>query len=156
MANDSAQHQRSHSVRIFGIQTAQDDINDPFTISNQVYEAILPILHTAVENKQLVSVPSLLDTIDIAHILPSRSGQNTIICRFRSKLIRLAIMRNKKSYFTRQSAAKFSISDDLTRLNYLLLKKTKENPDTTACWFSNGKVKYRCKNDDKTHTASLA
>ena len=65
-------------------------------------------------------------------------------------------MRNKKSYFTRQSAAKFSISDDLTRLNYLLLKKTKENPDTTACWFSNGKVKYRCKNDDKTHTASLA
>ena len=156
LANDTAQHQRSHSVRIFGLQTTQEDNNDPFTVSSQVYEAILPILNIAVECKQLASVPPLLDTIDIAHILPSRSGQNTIICRFRSKLMRLAVLRNKKTYFTKQSAIKFSISDDLTRLNYMLLKKTKENPDTTACWFANGKIKYRIKNDDKTHIASLA
>ena len=130
--NDIEQHQRSHSVRIFNLSLPSDSPTDPLTVSQHVYSAISPILKIALDNNSLPSMPSLIDTIDIAHTLPSRNDSTPpIIARFCSKLIRLAVMKSKRSYFSSNPTLKFSITDNLTHKNSLLLKQTKERSDVS-------------------------
>ena len=156
--NDIEQHQRGHNIRIFGLALPSEDSNDPLSVSQHVYSlALKPILEIACEKKSLPSIPSFLETIDISHTLPSRDNTNPpIIVRLRSKLLRLVIMRHKKSFFTNNNAPNFSITDDLTRLNAMLLKQTRERSDVSSAWSLNGKIKYKVKSDPvKVLTASI-
>ena len=157
LTNDIEQHQRLHSIRIFGLPLPPTDTNDPFSVTHHVYTALTPILEIAKDKKSLPCIPPLLDTIDISHTLPSRDNSTPpIIVRFKSKLIRLAVMRHKKAYFTNNSDHKFSITDDLTRKNSLLLKFTKERSDVASAWSSGCKIKYKLKSDpNKILTASI-
>ena len=65
-------------------------------------------------------------------------------------------MRHKKAFFMNNPDNKFSITDDLTRKNSLLLKFTKERSDVASAWSSGGKIKFKLKSDpNKIHTASI-
>lgn len=145
--NELEQHSRAHCCRLFGLSVPDD--NDPFITSEAVYAALLPILKLSVEDNFLKSVPSLLDTIDMSHKLPpTKENENTppILVRFRSKLIRLAVLKTKGKYF-KQSSNKFSIVEDLTKMNSALYKKTKDRQDVLSAWIRNGKIFYKLKKD---------
>jgi len=153
--NELEQHGRSHSCRFFGLSTPQE--NCPFSTSRAVYKSILPILSIAVEEKILDCVPSLLECIDMSHKLPARDDDTEppVLVRFRSKLVRLAILKSKSKYF-KTSGAKFSIVEDLTRKNQALLKSTKARDDVQSCWVRNGRIFYKTKKEpSKTLQASL-
>ena len=85
----------------------------------------------------------------------SKNGSTCILVRFRSKLLKAAIMKSKKEYFTANPDEKFSLSDDLTQYNAKLLKQTKNHPDTESAWSLNGRIKYKKKGDTHVYTAKI-
>ena len=152
--NQVEQHQRSHSIRIFGLKMESKE-STLWSTAHCVFDALKPILQLAVDAAALPTLPSVLEVIDIAHPLPSKdTATPPIIVRLRSKLYRAMILNFKASYFKQPEAVKFSIVEDMTKANALLLKTTKEKPDVLAAWFRNGRVKYKLSSDtSKTLTA---
>ena len=119
-----------------------------------------PILSKAVESNFLDIVPTTFDLIDTIHLLPARKGKTPAIqVRFRSRMFKEAIMRNKKKFFeeSENPSGAPSIVDDITKKNADLLKATKNRDDVQSAWFFSGRVRYKLKsNPDKIEIAKLA
>ena len=97
----------------------------------------------------------MLDVIDAAHPLPSKDKDKPILhVRIKSKLIRALILDNKKEYF-KSSTVKFGIQEDICKPYLDLLLATRKRSDVLFAYYSNYKVKYKTKDSDKIHTASL-
>ena len=146
--NNLEQNQQQSCVRIYGLELPTNINNSPISTAKFVYESLRPILEVALKENTLPSIPSCFDLIDTAHLLPAKADKvPAIYVRFRSKLYCLAIMLSKGKYFKETVEKKFSITDDLTRVNAKLLKSFTERNDAAAAWFRINKVCYKLKSD---------
>ena len=64
------------------------------------------------------------------------------------------LLKMLKSYFQNNPASIFIVVDDLTAYNVRLLKSLKTRADVLGAWYSNGKIKYKMTNNDKTLVAN--
>ena len=147
--NDSLQYSRAHCVKIIGLPVSGDT---PLDAAKQTHSALLPILDLAKKDGQLDHIPSLWQLFDMAHKLNNNKGLHLLQVRFTTKMYKSVIMKYKSVYF-KTSTAKFSILDDLTKMNADLLRNTKTRSDVEKCWYQNGKVKYILKGEDKIQVA---
>ena len=156
--NSIEQNQRSHSIRVFNLEVDFATNNTSVLLANFLYDNWLgPILDTAINEKFISSKPGPLDLIDTCHPLPALPDKvPAILVRLRSKILKEALMRHKKLFFSSldDSSKLPTIVDDITKMNAMLLKSTKERVDVESAWYFNGKIRYKLKSDSKNiHTA---
>ena len=154
--NDLEQRSREHCRRIWGLQHAAVNTNDPLEISTIVFNALKPILDIAKLNKIIEEIPNRFELIDTAHILPKgKLPVHPIHVRLRSKNYWMVIMKSKKEYF-KNSGNKWSIGDELTAANAKLLKQTKNRDDVKSAWMASTKIKFKKINDEKIYIADIS
>ena len=155
--NHLGQRERGKNIRITGLKLSNP--KSALSTSLDVYNALLPIIKQAINDEECqIAVPSFLDTIDYCHKLPTKDENEIppLHCRLRSKLVRELIFIHKGKYF-KSTHQKFSIMEDLTPQNRILLRATKDRADVERAWVRNGVIKYRLKaNPDVVHTAKIA
>ena len=138
------QHHRNWSIRIFNLELPSDVVKDPIRTSTYIHEHLIsPILQSAVTNGSLQSIPPALDTVDFAHTLRSTrvDAPPPIILRFRSRLIRLLVMKNKKTALANHpELSKILIVEDLTKENYNKLQELRKKE--VKCWSLSGKLYF--------------
>ena len=158
--NDREQRDRNSSIRVFGLELPEDDMTKPLKIMKKLYSELLePILQYAVVEGDIEEVPSMLDLLETAHILPqAKTAQKTrgsrptgtqIIARFKSRPFRALVFQNKKDFFKENNKPKISISEDLTKVNFAKFMEIKEKPEIAAAWSINGNIRYTTKKEDK-------
>ena len=144
--NSREQQHRNSSLRISGL-TLDDEVGrDAFRTSHAVYNKLLsPILKYAIKDVIIEKVPPMIELIKYCHTLPNKKSpinKPAIIVRFQSRLLRSLILKYKKVFFNDTSSDGIYISEDLTKLNYQLLRDTKSLPTTKSAWTTGGKVFY--------------
>ncbi|KAL8585490.1 hypothetical protein ACOMHN_066683 [Nucella lapillus] len=93
---------------------------------------------------QQVGVPVTDRDVEVAHRAGKPGGT-----RPRPILVRFFSRRKKGQVLAERRKLKnsgVSISEDLTKANYLLLSKANKHSSTLAAWSSNGKVRTKLKN----------
>ena len=165
--NDMDQRHRTWSTRIFNVPLSKEEESDNFSVMRAVYEkALLPILRGAVDNQLLPDVPTCEQVLETAHVLPGPEGKDKpIIARFFNRNIRAIIFRGKKEHAPRLPAEKqatrnsparpgkfmFPIYEDLTSVNYSKLRELNASEKTTACWTTNGLIRFKLVGDETVH-----
>jgi hypothetical protein len=134
------------------------------SVSKVVYDALLrPILQGAVDNGGLPALPTAVDTIEYAHILPAKDGaKKPVIVRFRDRMIRDAVFANKREHAPRSGGNShrqrrtddrpggylYPFFEDLTKLNFAKMRAIANHESVSACWSSRGQLKYKLNNSD--------
>ena len=121
--NEQEQRNRNFSLRIHNLKLSSETMKSANKTSEYVYTAIIkPILTIAVTKNEIGSVPPLLSTIEYAHHLPAPKKSpdlSTVIVRLSSRLIRQAVFKGKKEFFSQNPEfPNVFISEDLTRHNH--------------------------------------
>ena len=97
---------------------------------------------------EMVGVPVLEADIEVAHRLgvrfPRQDRGRPIIVRFLSRKKKDAVLTNRRKL--KGNTQKIAIGEDLTPLNYKLLKEAKEHSATLDAWSSNGQIFAKLKN----------
>ena len=154
--NAREQHSRNSSIRIQGLQVSDETSKDPVATSEIIYSKLIyPILKLAQEDKIIKEVPSMLQTIEFSHTLPSRnpvspSDKKTypIICRFHSRLIRSLIFKYKRDFLQGKTEMKnVFISEDLTAVNFKKMMELKKDESILSAWSRGGKIFFKTKED---------
>ncbi len=149
--NQLEQRNRSDCVRVFDLPISGDS-SDNTIVQSQLYQKLLlPILKGAKENGQISVIPTVDETIEVAHVLPGQKHNKPVLCRFKSQRLKQLIMRNKKDFAPRVNSSKgdrpgaycFPVFDDVTRDTYSLMKRLGADDRVQASWFANGTIKYR-------------
>ena len=98
--NNLEQHHRGWSARVLGIPLTPEDESDNYAVAAKVYDlALLPILRGAVERKLLPAIPTADQLLEIAHVLPGKTGDpKPVIVRFYNRNVRDTIFKLKKLY----------------------------------------------------------
>jgi hypothetical protein len=160
--NNLEQHHRSWSIRAVGITIPSSDETNNTKVRDHLYEKLLkPILIGAVEQNLLPRVPPAAEILERAHILPSRKdGPKPIIARFFCREIRAIIFKLKKQYAPRAEATEqrrrgdapstpqqgrllYQVFDDLTKTNFIQMKKIGDDERVEQCWAANGQLKFK-------------
>jgi len=172
--NNLEQYNRSWSIRIAGIQLQNEEASNPILVMRQVYDkALLPILKGAVDRGLLHSVPQCEQLLETAHILPARndSKPKPVIARFYSRNMRNLMFQLKKDFApkagdpppqTATSTApqhknprlKYPFFEDLTKVNFQLLKALTDDQRTGAVWSINGVIKFKMANSTEVRKVS--
>jgi len=102
--NNLEQHHRGWSARFLNIPVSEEEERNPDVVIDRVYNlALLPILRGAHDNKQLKTIPTAAELLEVAHVLPAKPGDTKpIIARFYNRNIRDLCFRLKKDYATRE------------------------------------------------------
>ena len=161
--NDREQYARSWSVRVTGLTVTQEDeekLGKDRAVMKKAYEKVIkPILIAAKENGQIDTVPTAwYSALENGHKLLTRNKNSNLpppcIIRFSSRFLRNAVLRNKKKHCPQPTAAevtagvkKYSITEDLTKTNYTLLKALSDDERVEKTWTMDGKLRYIKKND---------
>ena len=164
--NALEQYQRSWSVRILNVPIPKEDSQDNLKVMQHVFNlALLPILKGAVDRKLLITIPSVEMLLETAHILPSKEDKpSAVIARFYTRNLRSLIFQLKKDHAPRlpstqqptvaQPGAKpsmgkyaYPIYEDLTKINFNLMRELSSREEVFACWSVAGNLRYRLKND---------
>ena len=164
--NALEQYQRSWSVRILNVPIPNEDSQDNLKVMQHVFNfALLPILKGAVDRKLLITIPSVEMLLETAHILPAKKDKpSAIIARFYTRNLRSLIFQLKKDHAPRipstqkpavaQPGARpsmgryaYPIYEDLTRINFNLMRELSSREEVLACWSVAGNLRYRLKND---------
>jgi len=159
--NMAEQHTRNFSVRVFNFPIPADSMNDCVKTSKLLYSTLfVPILKIAVSEGDIESVPSLLNVIEYAHVLPSRGSGgikvDPIIVRLQSRLLRNLLFKYKSKYFKSNPSCKCSIFEDLTSHNFKLLKSMQDDESVLRAWSVGGRCKFiRKSNPEKIMTAVI-
>lgn len=152
--NEREQYARNSSVRIYGVKLAEQDRTNPFKVMEQVHNSLLrPILQLAVDAGEIPCVPTPLELLETAHILPANKSSTTIpvIARFKSRPFRSLVFKYKRQYFMKNKDKTTSISEDLTRATYNRMQTMKNLEEVERVWTLNGVIKYILKKKkDKT------
>jgi hypothetical protein len=160
--NNLEQHHRSWSIRAVGITIPASDETNNIKVRDHLYEKLLkPILIGAVEQNLLPCVPPAAEILERAHILPSRKdGPKPIIARFFCREIRAIIFKLKKQYAPRAEATEqrrrgdapsppqqgrllYQVFDDLTKTNFIQMKKIGDDDRVEQCWAANGQLRFK-------------
>ena len=111
-------------------------------------------------------MPTCEQVLETAHVLPGPEGKDKpIIARFFNRNIRAIIFRGKKEHAPRLPAEKqatrnsparpgkfmFPIYKDLTSVNYSKLRELNASEKTTACWTTNGLIRFKLVGDETVH-----
>ena len=166
--NSLEQYNRSWSVRISGVPIPSNEASNPIIVMRHVYEkALLPMLQGAVDRGLLQSIPSCEQLLETAHILPARndSQPKPIIARFYSRNLRSLMFQLKKEFATkidssaptapnRSQRLKYPIYEDLTKINFQLLKSLADDARTGAVWSIGGVIKYKLVNGTEVKKVS--
>jgi len=148
-------------VRVFNFPIPADSTNNCVKTSKLLYSALfVPILKIAVSEGDLESIPSLLNVIEYAHVLPSRgSGDgkiDPIVVRLQCRLLRNLLFKYKSKYFKTNTSCKYSIFEDLTSLNFKLLKSLQDDESVLRAWSVGGRCKFIKKsNPEKIISADI-
>jgi hypothetical protein len=91
----------------------------------------------------------------MAHPLPAKAGANKpIIVRFFNRNIKSLLFRHRKEFAKMIALADsktkymYPFVDDLTRDNYLKIKKLQADERVHSCWSSGGSLRYKLVNSD--------
>ena len=156
--NAVEQHSRSSCIRIFKLEIDGDE-KDPVQVAEQVYHKILaPILKGAVDMKKLRYLPTAVQCIITAHILPSKDGKTKPIlvrlvnAHMRSLIIQLKKDFAPKSEITTPSSSSIStkpppqlypIFEDMTRDAFQLMRALSSHEQVHSCWCYGGQLRFR-------------
>ena len=83
-----------------------------------------------------------VDDADIVavHRIPGKAGESkSILVKLKNNTAKLNVMR-KRSSIKQNSNGRHWLTDDVTKLNALLIKRLKEHPDIDNAWYFNGSV----------------
>jgi hypothetical protein len=180
--NKADQYQRSWSVRVANVPLNAEEESDPVTVKRKVYElALLPILKGAKEKGLIQVVPDADSLLEVAHVLPAKSGTiKPIITRFYNRNLRSICLRLRKDYAPRTegnnrgggpergragpdgSSARvdgpdgrgrysFPVYEDLTRANFLKMREMSLNDRVQSCWSINGQLRFKLVNSPTIH-----
>ena len=168
--NARDQQARYRSIKLSGLPISEEeagtsDADLPKLLSKKVYERILsPILAAAKEKKEIDAIPTMARCIE--EIYRTKSWHNpktsstpgapseppappTIIIKFFSPAIRLAILRNKRDNTPAPNAIErkagsvgFFISEDLTPLTFKLLRDLQRQQSVDKAWTVDGRIRY--------------
>jgi hypothetical protein len=168
--NTKEQYTRLWSVRILNIRLPAGQESDTRIVMNTVYnELLLPILRGAVEKGEITTIPSCLELLETAHILPGKGAIKPIIARFHSRYWRSLVFRYRRDYApkedatpsasTRGSAArhprpKHSLFEDLTTANFKQLQAFKQSDRVSSAWSVNGIIRFKVKDCDTVFKVS--
>lgn len=161
--NRMDQYNRSWSVRVFNIPLKDNEENNPQLVKTRVFNVFLPILEGAVKDGLLHSVPAPDLLLEVAHVLPGKTGQHKpIICRFLNRDMRTLCFRLKKKYAAREPPASNNrgtvttegriinpFFEDLSKLNYSLMRDLISDSRVQASWSVSGSIRYRLVNSDQ-------
>jgi predicted transcriptional regulator len=162
--NIKEQYTRLWSVRILNVRLPPGQESDTKVVMNTIYnELFLPILRGAAEKGEISSIPSCLELLETAHILPGKGSTKPIIARFFSRYWRSLIFRYRREYApkedtapsastrgssTRQPRPKHSLFEDLTTANFKQLQSFKQSDRIASVWSVNGVIRFKVKDCD--------
>ena len=115
-------------------------------VKKLAYDAVLkPLLTLAVEDESddLQFVPDLHALVKNAHILPKpksapKSSPNPVILRLNAVDLRGKLFKYKKKFITSNPSVNFY--EDLTRVNFQALYRTREREDVDRAWTRQGVI----------------
>ena len=165
--NSMDQYNRSWSVRIFNLPIPEPDANNNFKVAAYAYDRVLlPILLGAVAEGDISDVPSCMQLLERAHVLPSKGDKTaSVICRFMNRDYRALVFKHKRKYQPRDTnqpptsrRAKnapasppgrylFPIYEDLTRPTMNKLRALSAHNSVVSAWTTHGVIKYKLKDD---------
>jgi hypothetical protein len=101
--NQLEQHHRGWRARVLNVPLSPEEETDNFSVVTKVYNLVLlPILQGALERKMLRYIPSADQLLEVAHVLPGKTGEpKPIIMRFYNRDIKDTIFKLKKYYAPR-------------------------------------------------------
>lgn len=141
--NETAQYTRKNTVRIFGIVQTEEKEN-----THDVVQKLL---------KEKLSLDNI--DIEIAHrigpVKDSDENVNTrrpIICKMLRRTDKIKVIASRRKL----KGQKVSISDELTKLNFELLKSLQEHELIDQAWSYNGKIFAKHKNNDIKRIIDIA
>ena len=159
--NDREQYARSWSVRINGLNVSkeeEDKLGKDRAVMKKAYEKVLkPILLAAKEEGAIETVPaSYYNLLENGHKLTyiqrpgtTAGGPPAVIVRFSSRFMRNTVLRYKRRFMPTPTtaevaagAARYSIFEDLTKVNFRLLKGLIADPRFSKCWTVDGKLRF--------------
>ena len=113
-------------------------------------DKVLAIIRDKLELRHVKS-----EDIEIAHRIGKRNqkGARAVIVRFMSRKVKNEVFRNRKKLMEKKCGV--FIVEDLTKKNYQLLAKAKDNPHVDKVWTANGKVFVKTKNSKIVQIGSL-
>jgi hypothetical protein len=105
--NKADQYQRSWSVRVANIPLTAEEEKDPAAVKKKVYDlALRPILVGAQVKGLISSVPDADGLLEVAHILPAKTGTaKPIITRFYNRNLRSICLRLRKEFAPRMGGS---------------------------------------------------
>ncbi|XP_052778746.1 putative leucine-rich repeat-containing protein DDB_G0290503 [Mya arenaria] len=133
--NDFEQYTRLNNIRIRGLP--ENDENPRAEKAEETTEKVVKLL-----SERKINV--VYDDIDISHRLwKTVRGKRDVIVRFKSRMKRDSVMRNKRSL----RGSGIWLFDDLTKLNHevFMSVRHKMKDEVDQAWISNGKILYRDK-----------
>lgn len=159
--NDREQYAWSWSVRINGLHVSKEEeekLGKDRAVMKKAYEKILkPILVAAKEEGALETVPSsYYNLLENGHKLAytQRPGAKTagppaVIVRFSSRFMRNTVLRFKRRFMPTPTtaevaagAARYTIHEDLTKVNFRVLKTLIADSRFSKCWSVDGKIRF--------------
>jgi hypothetical protein len=163
--NSLEQYNRSWSIRVHGLPLTTSRETDSTYVKEQLYDRVLlPILQGAVEEGDLSDIPPVERLIEHAHILPTREKDKVkpIIARFYSRDMRGLIFKHKRAYAPRDQPSpsraasgreergrvRFSIFEDLTKMNFTKMRAIASHESVEACWSTGGQLRFKMMDSD--------
>ncbi len=167
--NAREQYCRNWSLRFFGLNVAQGDIDDlgldvacMVTVFNRI---VKPVLKHA-DKKILPAVPEWFDVLENGHFVgkPQKSKKNPsvylpkpIIIRFTKRWQRNLFLRLKKDHMPSPTeleleagVERFSATADLTTRNYKFVKLLSDDARVDKVWTLDGQIKFTLVQDLQT------
>ena len=159
--NEREQYCRNWSLRFFGINVEQGDINElglDVACMITVYKRVVkPVLECA-DKKILPAVPEWFDLLENGHFVgksfkskrnPSLFLPKPIIIRFTKRWQRNLFLRLKKDHMPSPTelemeagVEKFTATADLTTRNYKFMKLISDDARVDKVWTLDGKIKF--------------
>ncbi len=170
--NKTDQYQRSWSIRVANVPLTTEEEANPAKVKQKVYDlALRPILTGALEKGIITSIPDVDSLLEVAHVLPAKSGTaKPIITRFYNRNLRATCLRLRKEFAPRTggdgglgggsvrgragSSARvdgpdgrgryaFPVYEDLTRANFMKMRELAQHEKVQSCWSINGQLRYK-------------
>ncbi|KAL8577263.1 hypothetical protein ACOMHN_022451 [Nucella lapillus] len=132
--NDHEQHSRQFNVRVYGVP----EVSGGTETVNDCVDRCLEVFSTK------IGVPVSKADIEMAHRTGKPGGPRPrpIIVRFHSRILRSHVLADRRKL----KKTGVSVGEDLTLLNYKLLKRAEQHSATLSAWASNGKILAKIKN----------
>jgi FtsZ-binding cell division protein ZapB len=166
-ANYREQQSKANAVRIFGLSTSDDDMEEGGKpLIKKIYDTIVkPVLVAAKSNRQLESVPTAHNVITEVIRLKQTSPQAIpgqqqsslpppLIVKFSSQHLKVAFMRNKRMNMPTPGESdraagvkRYSAMEDLTGPTYRLFKQMTASDLIEKVWTVDGKLRYTVPGD---------